>query len=658
MQDASIRFADVERVSFDLLDRDINEVPAADFYLCAVPFGQRIEFQGRRWYAEDLTAQRCLPLISSAKGGLLIVSPAVLTASAFASTRKLIQKSIGVRAIIELARRTVSNRMTMEAALLVLSSGRASKGLTFMGAWDGKNTDVIIRSVAENSGDFFVDTNSLTDRWDRRFHDPAYQETENELGGLETRSLGDMAECIRGDHQICRDAGDVGSHRVVRTANLIEGQIEPDKRDRFIDLALENSNRRGVLRPHDLLLCPMSLKTAMVREVDLPAIANPNLMILRSDESEYINTYFQSESGQDLFCRQAERLQRGTTIARLSTSDLQEIQIPILPIDELSAATPDAIDKAEPSELLELREKLTRVLQGKERLEAKLADERELRLSQAELFAREVTEQLDRKLLPVKQGIDQLQTTLSDVAKTLNAMASDVQTIKQSNRSEDEKLTRMMVQLKRWTKEVEGNRQVMEEYTELVQCWNENWDLMESNSQVYLPSAEHLFDEFEKIDGADYSPFVLQYSRALENELLRKLFIEYDLDLQAREDVFESLTSAEKNDPKTGVFAKMLRSRRGNYTLGNMYRIMQLIKTGGKTMLKSPLLQDFRRFTDQYFEECICDKEFTGQIQTIVDEYRNKAAHPDLIDRDRAIACQQLVRSSLIALLGAYRRDK
>ena len=105
---------------------------------------------------------------------------------------------------------------------------------------------------------------------------------------------------------------------------------------------------------------------------------------------------------------------------------------------------------------------------------------------------------------------------------------------------------------------------------------------------------------------------------------------------------------------KSHKFALYLKAKNKKYTLGDMNFIMQLIKPGGKTLSKSALLQDFRQFTLNYFDERIVEKEYLDQINRITEDFRNKAAHPYVLDIQIAQNCLVIIRKCLNEFLLCY----
>ena len=101
------------------------------------------------------------------------------------------------------------------------------------------------------------------------------------------------------------------------------------------------------------------------------------------------------------------------------------------------------------------------------------------------------------------------------------------------------------------------------------------------------------------------------------------------------------------NDQKTSKFAHMIKRNKIKYTLGDMNFIMALLKSDGNTLKKSRLLQHFRSFVLKYFEKNILERDFLTDLNNITHDYRNKAAHPHILDLVIALECQTLIRKNL-----------
>jgi hypothetical protein len=195
----------------------------------------------------------------------------------------------------------------------------------------------------------------------------------------------------------------------------------------------------------------------------------------------------------------------------------------------------------------------------------------------------------------------------------------------------------------------------LNDYITVVCSWLTNWESLEKESQIFLPQAEMIFDGIVNSQTEDFSPFIIQYCRALENELLSKLFTVYTENVHNRMTEMDSIIKNELNDSKTGQFAKKLQKRDNDYTLGQMSFILTLLEINGKTIQRSPLLRDFRDFIFGYFKERVLDKQYLNQIETINEDFRRKAAHPYILNKEAAQLCREQVRKCLNELILNFR---
>jgi hypothetical protein len=249
----------------------------------------------------------------------------------------------------------------------------------------------------------------------------------------------------------------------------------------------------------------------------------------------------------------------------------------------------------------------------------------------------------------LQQSVDKLTDFVLNIKKLINISEDD----NNSERVED-----VVKQIEDWiTNSISYQSISIDHYISTVCLWLtiDRWEQLDIASQSFLPQAELLFENIEQTNSQDYSPFIIQYCRALENELLIKLFTAYTDDLYNRcEDINTFLDDDLKNE-KINKFAKLLQQRRNTYTLGDMNHIMGFLKAEGKTLKKSLLLKDFRDFTLQYFGESIVDAKYLNQIDRINKDFRCKAAHPYILDIEIAKRCRDQVRECINELILNYR---
>jgi DNA modification methylase len=220
---------------------------------------------------------------------------------------------------------------------------------------------------------------------------------------------------------------------------------------------------------------------------------------------------------------------------------------------------------------------------------------------------------------------------------------------------DNEKIEEVINQMQYWINtSLKRQAESVDDYVDTVCLWLTGWEKLDNASQLFLPQAELLFENISRTRGKDYSPFIIQYCRALENELLIKLFIAYTDDLYLRHENINEFLNDEIENEKTGKFIKAIRKRENSYTLGDMNFIMNLIKLGGKTLENSLLLKDFRSFAIRYFGEKIIDKTYLDKIHDINKDFRCKAAHTGVLDFEVAQKCRVQVRSCLNELIFNY----
>lgn len=210
----------------------------------------------------------------------------------------------------------------------------------------------------------------------------------------------------------------------------------------------------------------------------------------------------------------------------------------------------------------------------------------------------------------------------------------------------------------------------LDTYTEIAKAWvDPNWFKLEILSQVFLPNAELLFANISKLENGDPSPFIIQYCRTLENELLNKIFLPYMHDLKNRnisiDDVFSlDLQVNENGKPRNSnrdgyIFAKLIKDllerdeSQWFFELGRMAFI--LTKLSSSRAERSPIYQDFKQFLLKNFDEKFINRDYYDKISTITRELRNKAAHPNVIDQTDALKGRESIKNLLRYLLEMYK---
>jgi len=260
-----------------------------------------------------------------------------------------------------------------------------------------------------------------------------------------------------------------------------------------------------------------------------------------------------------------------------------------------------------------------------------------------ELVYREVLTDVDQ-IPELQQQISTMMDHFLSLKKRMN--------ITQDN---GENVEEAIQEMEHWiTTSIANQVHSVDNYIENVRTWLIDWSKLEKASQSFLPQAELLYEHIGLTRAPDYSPFIIQYCRAFENELLVKLFAAFTDFIHDTIPDIAKFVSKDLEDNKTKQFADSLQKRRVEYTLGSMNFIMSMIKKGGRTLKRSAVLQEFRKFTIQYFGENIVEKSYLEQINKINKDYRCKAAHPHILDIEIAQRCRDAIRSCLNELIMNY----
>nr|NQU88943.1 DEAD/DEAH box helicase family protein [Bacteroidota bacterium] len=173
---------------------------------------------------------------------------------------------------------------------------------------------------------------------------------------------------------------------------------------------------------------------------------------------------------------------------------------------------------------------------------------------------------------------------------------------------------------------------------------------LEKQSFSFLLSAEYLNDTLVFQSSEDFSPYILQMSRAVESELLLKLFIPFTNFIRS-ENPHTSITyEYDLQNKRTSLFANMVINNRTTYTLGNMCHILASVSDDYLNE-RSELTKDFYNFINENYSSELYAPDFIAELSELSKKYRNKSAHTILLSRVKASDCKFLVRKILTKFL-------
>jgi hypothetical protein len=615
-----------------------------DFVVTFPPFGQKLDVNGRNYSSEVLHIEKALTLLSNTGTAIIILPNNILTAPAYSQIRSTIINQYGLDKIITLPHRTIGNT-GIDISLLVVK-----KVIKL-------NTDFYLTDsnfkINFSAPSFSVLKEKLGERWDFHFHNPNNKKYEIELSEHKTEKISSLVEICLGE--IFRDNKlSSGKYKILTPSNFRNGHFEATPADSYIEKIEPNSRQiRAIVKKGDILLSRIYRENSTIyihSSDEENYIANQHIVILRGKNAEYVATYLNTESGLNLFNQQINRHKRGAIAPVISLQDLANIQIPILPIEDLEIASKSKLEKLPKDEIYRLEEVFKILMQN-----------------YFEQNAVPYFEQAKSMYDNIQQTLNNLNNKIDNIQNILSEMSNDFKQIKSLPRDIEEKISRMSENFDEKLSSILVEHKQIGFYVKEIRGWFEFYDQLEIKSQKYLPEAEFIFDHISKLENPDYSPFILQYCRALENELLSKIFRAYVQSLLDKNVVFDKKfawdlgkkESGKPNDENTFRLSKHIQKCLTKNTedwffeLGSMEVNLRYLT--GRTIDRSPLLQDLKEFILDRFEKELLNIEYLDEIKTIIKDFRNQSAHPNLMDTEKAIEFHKQIKECLINLMENYK---
>ncbi|MBK7245619.1 MAG: N-6 DNA methylase [Saprospiraceae bacterium] len=620
-----------------------------------IPFGMRIELEGRSMPGEEAFLRKAHELITDNGRAVMLVPYTLLLSGQFQSFRNYF---IGyLKEIITLPAGSIRNTQIKTALLVIDKQESKEVKITQLKDFDS------LEKEYQNSSSVTYTNEKLSERWDPEYHLTKVSNFYKELESFQTKELQDLAEIIKGKMIPADTLKEKGDYLYLKPVHIQKDGLKLDSALKYAsNYFLSEKDFKYILQPGDIVISTIfnDLKMYVYQSSDVSAIASDNMAIIRSSKQDYILSYLQTDEGKNIFKTQVEDLRKGVAISHLNIKDLVKIKIPILPVSELNHFGNSSIAKATKNELQNQLE-LLKILQENSAIDSSLliASKSEA-VYQGSISANIYSgfQFINDRLKKIESQLFSIDKKLNSLLEKINELNNEFKEIQKLPREDEEKLFKLCQKIDIKLDSIYNKeQQTIEGYIEEIKRWLDLWDLLDLQSQKFLPIAEFIFDELSKLEDADFAPFVVQYCRTLENEILKKLFEAYHskgLNGMDR----DKLVSSDLENQKTGKFALMVKRNKITYTLGDMNFIMALLKQGGNTLNESPLLQHFRGFTISYFDEKIVKAEFLEDVNKLTNNYRNKAAHPYLISVNLAKECQGLLRKNLNVFLESIKCEK
>ena len=181
------------------------------------------------------------------------------------------------------------------------------------------------------------------------------------------------------------------------------------------------------------------------------------------------------------------------------------------------------------------------------------------------------------------------------------------------------------------------------------------WKKLDSFSQNCLAVADFLFNLFSE-DEEYFSPSVVEYGRAIENELVEKIYSGYVLSLCGN--IQEMIDHGSLyGDLKSAVHKT---ERHKDYYISARNMVKYLTYLSNET-INNPYNEALRRylFANSIDERIISSDNFTLLADDIMDRFRNSAAHPGkMIDDDEAKECREKTEKVLERFMSAVKMNE
>ena len=178
------------------------------------------------------------------------------------------------------------------------------------------------------------------------------------------------------------------------------------------------------------------------------------------------------------------------------------------------------------------------------------------------------------------------------------------------------------------------------EYHRIVcsEIYGDFWDLLDDDSQEFFITAHYIYDKIKSKNG-DFSPVIIEFCRIFENELQTKIYTDYMEALSKKNPPIVDLNKIYNNLSKAVDDKK----RKGTYYLSSTDMINYLAALRFLSDSRTGYNYDMREYlTNRNWDTAmLSDEVFERQSHDYVNNYRNEAAHPNLLDEEVALKCKE-----------------
>ena len=178
--------------------------------------------------------------------------------------------------------------------------------------------------------------------------------------------------------------------------------------------------------------------------------------------------------------------------------------------------------------------------------------------------------------------------------------------------------------------------------------WCNNWNKLEVNSKIFIEESENLYETLK----VDYTAFVQGFAKALETEILMKIFNNFLIYFKENNTSIDDKINDNANKGTIKVFRSFLKNGDLN-TFLSLDR-MRFIIAAIFSDTNDKLLLEFRTVYLKYFKQMKGIFEDKGSFN-ILKNIRNKGAHIEPIDKDLADTFYVLFKSTFNEIMCNYK---
>lgn len=245
---------------------------------------------------------------------------------------------------------------------------------------------------------------------------------------------------------------------------------------------------------------------------------------------------------------------------------------------------------------------------------------------------KEILHRIEKGVQTTNDGIQELRIRFDSISKQINKIQESVEEL-------DDRVDQIFNVLEKEIETLlESKEFSLTQYQRKVTEWFDYWKALEEASRDIMPGAEYLLEKIDETD-IDYSPFIIYYCKALELELLEKIFRnwrKYYRDNQPDLDIEEwnnkGLSKNKERDYKEThdrLVGFLIKNKK--LTLGDMRMILSFVVGNTNRVARIPSLKLFQEFLQT---STLSIKKEDLEIIKKINNYRNDAAHIELIKKE------------------------